>query len=333
MKIDFVVTWVDGNDPEWRKEKNKHLPTEKLVDAAANRYRDMGTLRYWFRAVEKYAPWVNKVHFITWGHLPEWLNRECPKLNIVNHKDYIPEEFLPTFSSRPIELNMHRIEGLSEHFVYFNDDVFLNAPIDESFFFKKGLPCDCAHIVNVYFENTEDMYAHGLLNSTNLINKKFSYIKSFFKHPAKFINVRYGIKNNLANFLKLENTCVFSGFEEHHLAIPCLKQTLEDLWNDHEEEFCKTSNSKFRAATDITSAIIRYRQFAEGKFSPVSRKSRGKTFSISEDNSNIIKAISSSEHKVICINDSPYIKDFEKAESEIIEVYEKKLPEKSEFEL
>ena len=59
MKIDFVVPWVDGNDPEWRKQKNEYLPG-KVPDSGSDRYRDMGTLRYWFRAVEKYAPWVNK---------------------------------------------------------------------------------------------------------------------------------------------------------------------------------------------------------------------------------------------------------------------------------
>lgn len=331
-KIDFVVTWVDGNDPEWRAEKDKYLP-KATVDAAKNRYRDMGIFRYWFRAVEAYAPWVNKVHFITWGHLPEWLNRNCKKLNIVNHKDYIPDKFLPTFSSRPIELNIHRIKDLSEHFVYFNDDILLNAPVKESFFFKKGLPCDFANITNNYFENLEDMYAHGLTNSITLINKKFSYIKSFFKHPTKFLRPCYGVKCNLKNILKLENTCVFSGFEEHHLAMSCLKKTYEDLWEDYETELSKTSESKFRTATDVNNAIIRYRQLAEGKFSPVSKKSRGQAFSISEDNSKIIEAINSSKYKVICINDSPYITDFEKAEAEIVKAYEKKLPKKSEFEL
>ena len=66
----------------------------------------MGLLKYWFRAVEAYAPWVGQVHFITWGHLPEWLNTQCPKLHIVNHEDYIPEKYLPTFSANPIELNI-----------------------------------------------------------------------------------------------------------------------------------------------------------------------------------------------------------------------------------
>ena len=68
--------------------------------------------------MEQYAPWVNKVYLVTNGTFPEWVNAECPKLVLVRHEDYIPEKFLPTFSSHTIELNMDKIPGLSEHFVY-----------------------------------------------------------------------------------------------------------------------------------------------------------------------------------------------------------------------
>ena len=108
MKIDFVISWVDGADPAWRKEKYKYMGMNE-PDAGADRYRDMGILKYWFRAVEAYAPWVNQIHFITWGHLPSWLNVNHPKLNIVNHNDYIPEEYLPTFNSHVIEHNLFRM--------------------------------------------------------------------------------------------------------------------------------------------------------------------------------------------------------------------------------
>ncbi|MBR6159158.1 MAG: Stealth CR1 domain-containing protein, partial [Lachnospiraceae bacterium] len=128
MKIDFVITWVDGNDPEWRKEKEKYSG-KTTGDDREKRYRDWELLRYWFRGVENCAPWVNKIHFVTCGHLPDWLDTGHPKLNIVNHKDYIPEQYLPTFSCRPIELNLHRIPGLSDDFVYFNDDMFLLRPV------------------------------------------------------------------------------------------------------------------------------------------------------------------------------------------------------------
>ena len=116
--VDFVIIWVDGNDEQWQKEKAKDSP-DKNTDYRNIRYRDWDNLQYWFRGVEKFTPWVNKVHFVTCGHLPKWLNTNNPKLNIVKHSDFIPEKYLPTFSANPIELNIHRIKDLSEKFVFF----------------------------------------------------------------------------------------------------------------------------------------------------------------------------------------------------------------------
>lgn len=142
--IDFVITWVNGNDPEWRKEKSLYsgdaISNSFELDIREERYRDWDNLQYWFRGVEKFAPWVRKIHFVTWGHLPKWLNLDNPKLHIVNHKDYIPKTFLPTFNSHTIEWNFHRISGLSEHFVYFNDDMFLLQKVEPGEFFKGGKP-------------------------------------------------------------------------------------------------------------------------------------------------------------------------------------------------
>ena len=123
-EIDFVILWVDGNDPAWREEFVRTRQAEN-DDASEIRYRDWRNLHYWFRSAERFAPWVRKVHFITWGHLPAWLRRDHPKLHIVNHRDFIPAEYLPTFNSNTIELNIHRIEGLADRFVLFNDDTFL----------------------------------------------------------------------------------------------------------------------------------------------------------------------------------------------------------------
>lgn len=121
--IDFVLIWVDGNDPKWQTIFMKYK--ENDGDKRPLRFRDMGTLRYWFRGVEKFAPWVNKVYFVTCGQRPNWLNTANPKLVCVRHDEFIPEKYLPTFSSHTIEFNLHRIPGLSEQFVYFNDDMFL----------------------------------------------------------------------------------------------------------------------------------------------------------------------------------------------------------------
>ncbi len=121
--IDFVISWVDGDDREWQKSRNNYPGIEDVT--AASLYRDWDNLQYWFRGVEKFTPWVNRIHFVTWGHLPKWLNINHPKVNIVRHSDYLPKEYLPTFNSHSIELNLHRIEGLAEQFVYFNDDIFI----------------------------------------------------------------------------------------------------------------------------------------------------------------------------------------------------------------
>ena len=88
--IDFVIPWVDGSDIEWQKERAKYDISKKIdINNCSARFRDWDNLQYFFRGVEKYAPWVHKIYFITWGHLPKWLNTDNPKLVIVNHKDYI----------------------------------------------------------------------------------------------------------------------------------------------------------------------------------------------------------------------------------------------------
>ena len=104
MDIDFVIPWVDGSDLEWRKNKNKYSgKIDEPVDITDARYRDWDILKYWFRGVEKYAPWVHKIYFVTCGQKPDWLNENHDKLVLVNHEDYIPHEYLPTFSSHTIE--------------------------------------------------------------------------------------------------------------------------------------------------------------------------------------------------------------------------------------
>lgn len=331
MKIDFVMPWVDGNDPAWQEERRKYKQ-DSGTDARAARYRDMGILKYWFRAVEAYAPWVNRIHFITWGHLPEWLNTDHPKLHIVNHQDYIPAEYLPTFNANPIELNMHRIEGLSEHFVYFNDDMLLNAPVEPDFFFHKGLPCDFANVDNISSAGVDVVFSHIQFNNSYLISKHFSYIKSFFQFPHKYLNIAYSWKSNLKNLLKIENSGYFQGFINHHLPAAYLKQTFVDFWEKDFETLDKVSKSKFRSPFDVNQYVMRYAQLASGQFHPVSPKSRGKYIVLNDDIALYTETILNPDLKMVCINDIPEVQNFDKAVATLLSVYENKLPKKSEYE-
>ena len=112
-KIDFVIMWVDGNDPKWKAEREKYELNKGKDDNRDFRFRDWDNLQYIFRGIEKFTPWVNRVHLVTWGHLPKWINLDCKKLNIVKHSDYLPEEYQPCFNSEALEINLHRIKGLS----------------------------------------------------------------------------------------------------------------------------------------------------------------------------------------------------------------------------
>lgn len=92
MDIDFVVIWVNMDDPQWQEVFSKYSNAKgnSKNGVSKARFRDYGFLKYWFRGVEKFAPWVRKIHFVTCGQKPEWLDESNPKIHLVNHKDFIP---------------------------------------------------------------------------------------------------------------------------------------------------------------------------------------------------------------------------------------------------
>ena len=142
--IDIVVTWVDEKDPGWLAEKKRCLE-RRGAEAGSDsniRFESWDNLQYWFRAIEKFMPWFHQIILITCGQIPEFLKVSHPKLRIIKHSDYIPEEYLPTFNSNTIEMNVHRIQQLSENFILFNDDLFPLRPIEETYYFKDDQVCD-----------------------------------------------------------------------------------------------------------------------------------------------------------------------------------------------
>ena len=203
-KIDFVITWVDGGDIEWQKERNKFAGKDP-EDIANYRLRDWDTLKYWFRGVEKFAPWVNNVFFVTNGQKPEWLNLNHPKLKWIKHVDYIPKEYLPTFNSHTIEHNFFRIKGLSEQFVYFNDDFFLTDYVKKTDFFYNSKPKTIAQLKPCI--NKDEMYSHILLNDLLLINRHFDFREFFRKNKFKLISYKYRWKDNLKTYFLSKTVC------------------------------------------------------------------------------------------------------------------------------
>lgn len=329
MKIDFVVLWVDGNDPEWLAERAKYLPGEDASASAANRFRDWGLMRYWFRGVEKFAPWVNNIYFVTWGHYPEWLNLEHPKLKIVKHTDYIPEEYLPTFNSNVIELNLHRIPELSEHFVLFNDDMFLTNFVRETDFFKNGLPCETVRLGQICSCDPDNVFPHTILNNMALINRQFDKRKVMRRYWNKFFSFKYG-RDILHNILMLPYK-EFSAFFDTHLPASHLKSTFVGLWNREPVILGQTGKHRFRNRDDVTHWLMKCWRICQGEVEPRSNK-WGRMLVIGQ-NSGIKGMIETQKYKAVCLNDSESDLDFEKWQAELVAAFEDILPDKCSFEV
>ncbi|AYN40675.1 hypothetical protein D9753_19285 [Streptomyces dangxiongensis] len=137
--VDVVYTWVDGDDPAMAVKRRAHQVLSDNViagrETGASRYTSHDELRYALRSLEMYAGFVRHVYLVTDSQVPAWLDPEAAGLTVVDHRDILPADALPVFNSHAIESRLHRIPGLSEHYLYFNDDVFINRPVGAGHFF------------------------------------------------------------------------------------------------------------------------------------------------------------------------------------------------------
>ena len=267
MKIDIVYLWVNGSDEKWNKKRREKAKILKHLLSEANddtRFMDNDELRYSLRSIERFAPWINNIFIVTDDQTPDWLNTDHPKITLVDHKEIFTDtSCLPTFSARGIESRIHHIRGLSEHFIYFNDDMFLgNHCTPGHFFTGKGLPrIFVSEIIPIPNRTSFDIskraadrrnsHQYAIVNTRKLIRAKYG--------KSVHYNIRHGIK-------------------------PLLKSVLSDLENIFGPELAKTSRNSFRTNDDILIfnlfayyAIVkklgkpRYLKTVSKKSSPLSR--------------------------------------------------------------
>ncbi|MFA9462742.1 MAG: Stealth CR1 domain-containing protein [Velocimicrobium sp.] len=328
--IDFIISWVDGNDAKWCTEKNKY-EKERIGDDREERYRDWNMLKFWFRGVEKYAPWVRRIHFVTCGQVPKWLNSNHPKIHVVRHEDYIPSQYLPTFNSHTIELNFHRIPGLAKHFVYFNDDMFLIKKVKPNDFFVNGLPRDMLALQPVVVKPDNTMMAHIFLNNTIVISKYFNKRENVKNQPLQYFKIGYPIKYFIYNMLELFFP-LFSGFYTVHGASPLCKETYYELWEKEENVLDQACKHKFRSKEDVNQYLLREWQKLKGNFCAKNITKDFCYFEVDNENAKLIDTIKKQKVKVICINDTNSKIDFETVKTELQRAFEIILPEKSFYE-
>lgn len=267
MPIDFVLLWVDSQDETWLEEKNKYAIHDDTLNGD-ERYRDYGTLKYWFRMVATNAPWVNHIFLVTDNQIPEWLNQLHPKLTIVRHADFMPADTLPTFNSNAIQMYIHKIKGLSEHFVLFDDDMFINQPIKPSVFFTQaGTPRD---ILGFNVINPVDQFAHLFVNNLALVNQNHQKKDLLRQHFFKLFNWRYGVLNILNLYLLPWRS--FTRFFDPHLPYAYLKSEYQMVMTTYSQQRVETGQHRFREISDISHWLVRYERLVTGNFSPMSRK-------------------------------------------------------------
>ena len=329
--IDFVISWVDGGDSKWLAERNRHAAESGETSINEARYRDWELLRYWFRGVERCTPWVDTIYFVTWGHLPAWLDTSHPKLKIVRHEDYIPAEYRPTFNSNTIELNLHRIPGISEHFVYFNDDVFVMSPVGPSYFFRKGLPRDFIGLDAIPFK--KGTHGHIMAEDIEVVNDHFDFRpfvkRCFFKIFNPFEGVSRFVKNVLMAI------CIrryIPGFSGRHAFMSFNKATYEEIWRLEFEKLDRTCRCKFRRPDQVSAWLMRYWHLAKGAFASANPVSYGRRNIRNDTLDETLMAIRRRRYKVLCVNDNSFLKDFDYAKKEIQTAFAELFPEKSSFE-
>ncbi len=326
MDIDFVITWVNSSDLNWLMRYNRYATTP----ANPVRFRDSGLLRYMFRMIEKNAPWVHRIFFVTDHQQPSWLNPNANKLQLVNHEDFLPEDALPVFNSNAIEVGMHRIQGLSDCFVSFNDDIFLPNPVSpQDFYSIDNLPLD----IGIFHPIAPDVRFNVIpFNDMVALNRHFTKGQILAGNRSKFFSPLYGKKALLS--LGVSAWPHVLGFENHHGMIAYRKQTFKDVWDAECDWLTKTQHARFRTSDDLSVWLMRYWQLASGTFEP--RDPREIVYCTYEDSSEeLIRSSRNSRAKCICINDVPGVssEDFYKKNQILASDFERRFPEKSSFEI
>jgi hypothetical protein len=293
--MDIVITYVDGNDPVWKKdyEKTTNVPVME------KRFRDWGTLKYLLRGIETKMPFIRNVYLVVShpSQVPQWVDKE--HLNIVLHSDIIPAEFLPTFNCNPIEMHLHRIAGLDEEYLYFNDDMFPVGDCKPTDFFRDGRP-----VIGYY----RHLFASGMY-------------KKICRNSDRLARKALGIKSSLC-FTRPQ-----------HICSPMLKSQCEELYAKVEEEIRKTSATRTRTAENLNQYL--FMDYMNYKGMVIKEKISNKHFSVAVASPESLREfLLKPTRNLVCINDVHLSeKKYQKLHSAILNAFEMAFPEKSRFEL
>ena len=309
LPIDLVYLWVDGNDPVWQEKRNRTIGVTEKTSAVNcdGRYANHDELRYSLRSAELFAPWLRHIFIVTDNQTPEWLDTSNPKIQIVDHTQIMPAEALPCFNSSVIEHFLWRIPGLSERFLYANDDMYFGRPVSPTdFFAPDGLP---------YIRQNRRLLRRPLLwLKSKLSGKEMSHYNRIVQNGAELVRRHYG---------------KYYGAKAHHNIDAYLKSDCEETFNIFLKQLRQTFPNHVRSDNDIQRSLYNYAALARRRAHPLYVSQRT-SLRVHIQNPRHYDKFRKFNPMLFCMNDSEYATEADRIHSK--EFLAARFPEKSDFE-
>ncbi|MBW5482468.1 stealth family protein [Streptomyces bambusae] len=292
--VDAVYTWVDGNDPAWQARKAAAKGEVYHEESASDaRFLSRDELRYSIRSLHLFAPWIRNVYVVTDDQVPAWMRTDVPGFQVVSHREIFRDPAdLPTFNSHSIESQLHHIDGLAEHFLYFNDDMFIGRPVTPHAFFT---PVGTAR----YFPSPNRI-PQGPVAPTDT-------------------PVDAACKNNRALLLERFGRVITQPME--HIPYALRRSAMAEAEAAFPEAWARTAASRFRAMTDLspTSSFALYYAALTGRAQPGSLRFAYVRLSSGDLAERLEKLLDGRNHDSFCLNDTYSTADDLEAQQELLD--------------
>lgn len=300
---DYVFTYVDAEDENWYKGyKKASLKAGRSSSKINARFRSWGTLKYLLRGIAENLPFINNLYMVVsdMSQVPDWVNKET--VHIVLHKDIIPEKYRPTYNSNAIETFIYKIPGLSEQFIYGNDDMFPIGLMKEEDFFKDGQPLISCKIKNIPSNMT--IYRKSLVRTLELCKRHNKYILSSNKYVRS----------------------------DHSLS-PMLKSTWKMYHDLYGKNICNTI-TQFRRQDNITQELSNFHHFCYNQKNKIKVPEIRKITYFEFKNASatrLEKFVMDKDKQIICVNDAGVL-NYKRDKKIVCDIFEKRFPNKCKYE-
>ena len=309
--IDLVYTWVDGSDIEWRRrfDTAKLGRTGERVHPeaiASHRYHSRDELRYSLRSIDMYAPWVRHIYLVTDDQVPSWLCQEHPDLTVVDHRDiYADLADLPVYNSSAIITQLHHIDGLSEHYLYMNDDMFFGG------------------------ECTPETFWLGDGTAKVFPSRNYRPFIAAADDNLPHINISANIRSLIQEAFGISITTAI-----RHTPYPQIRSVNFELEKRFADQIAKTAGHRFRHKDDIAlDQLFHYYAQVTGHAVPSTISydyvNVGTTLSLAR----LRRLLAARDRAVFCLNDAPEDGDTPIDPAEISRFLRMYFPVKSRFEV